>query len=133
LENLEVRYDPRDISRVYVRDPSDDSFRVATRRDGVTASLTLWEHLRDRRQRRAGQARTATEKIAISREIDAIVNAARTTRTRAPRSSKAEFRDVVRAAHAAEAPKPYQIMEPTEAPAAPHPARAKRFLPIEDW
>lgn len=133
LEKLEVRYDPRDISRIYVRDPSDNSFRVAMRRDGVTASLTLWEHLRDRREKRAGQARTATEKIAISREIDSIVNAARATKTRAPRSSKAEFRDVVRAAQAAEAPKPYQAMEPADVPIAPHPARAKRLLPIEDW
>ena len=92
LEKLEVRYDPRDISRIYVRDPGDNSFRVATRRDGVTASLTLWEHLRDRREKRAAQARTATEKIAISREIDAIVTAARATKTRMPRSSGAEFR-----------------------------------------
>lgn len=133
LEKLEVRYDPRDISRIYVRDPADDSFRVATRRDGVTASLTLWEHLRDRREKRAAQARTAAEKIAISREIGAIVTAARAAKTRTPRSSKTEFRDAVRAAQAAEAPKPYQTMEPTEAPPAPHPARAKRLLPTESW
>jgi hypothetical protein len=43
------------------------------------------------------------------------------------------LRDVVRAAQAAEAPKPHQAMESADAPAAPHPARAKRFLPIEDW
>ena len=133
LDKLEVRYDPRDISRIYVRDPCDNHFRVATRRDGATAPFTLWEHQRDRREKRAGQARTAIEKIAISREIDTIVHAARKTKTRTPRSAKAELRDAVRAAHAAEAPKPYQTMEPAEAPAAPHPARDKRFLPIEDW
>jgi len=76
IGKLEIRYDPRDISRIYVRDPGDLSFRVAMRRDGVTTSLTLWEHLRDRREQRAAQARTATEKIAISREIGEIVTAA---------------------------------------------------------
>ena len=36
LGRLEIRYDPRDISRVYVRDPSDGQFRVTPRRDGNT-------------------------------------------------------------------------------------------------
>jgi putative transposase len=133
IGKLEIRYDPRDISRIYVRDPRDGAFRVATRRDGVTTPLTLWEHLRDRREQRAAQARTATKKIAISREIGEIVTAARTTKTRITCSSKAEFRDAVRAVQAAEAPKPYQAMKPADAPPEPHPMRAKRLLPIESW
>ena len=133
LGKLEIRYDPRDISRIYVRDPADAKFRVAMRRDGVTTSLTLWEHLRDRREKRAAQARRATEKIALSREIGAIVAEARATKPRMPRSSKAELRDELRAAQAAEAPKPFQTMEPIGAPPEPHPARAKRLLPIESW
>lgn len=133
LGKLEIRYDPRDTSCIYVRDPTDAKFRVATRRDGVTTSLTLWEHLRNRREKRAAQARTATEKIALSREIGAIVAAARATRPLTPRSSKAELRDTVRAAQAAEAPKPFQTTEPIGAPPEPHPTRAKRLLPVESW
>ncbi len=133
LGSLEIRYDPRDISRIYVRDPSDGQFRVAKRRDGATTSLTLWEHRRARREKRATRARTATEKIAISREIGAIVAAARAMKAQTPRSTKTEARDAVRAAQAAEASKPYQTMEPNGAPPEPHPGRAKRLLPIESW
>ena len=77
-------------------------------------------------------SRTTSEKIAITREIAAIVTAARATKTRARRSSKAEVRDKVRSTKAADAPKPHQLMKPVEPP-APHPARAKRLLPIESW
>ena len=77
IGTLEIRYDPRDISRIYVRDPGDSAFRVATHRDGVTTPLTLWEHRRDRREQRAAASRTTSEKIAITREIAAIVTAAR--------------------------------------------------------
>jgi putative transposase len=133
IGTLEIRYDPRDISRIYVRDPGDSAFRVATRRDGVTTPLTLWEHRRDRREQRAAASRTTTEKIAITREIAAIVTAARATKTRARRPSKAELRDKVRSTKAADAPKPHQIMEPAVEPPAPHPARARRLLPIENW
>ncbi|MGO9390245.1 Mu transposase C-terminal domain-containing protein [Rhodoblastus sp.] len=133
IGKLEIRYDPRDIGRIYLRDPGDAVFRVATRRDGVTSSVTLWEHLRDRRERRAAQARTATEKVAIAREIGEIVGTARTSRTHTARASKAERRDALRAAKAAEAPKPHQTMEPAVEAPAPHPARAKRLLPVENW
>jgi putative transposase len=133
IGKVDIRYDPRDISRIYIWDPGDSVFRVATRRDGVTTSLTLWEHQRDRREQRATQVRTATEKIAITREIGAIVTAARTTKTRSARSSKTELRDAIRSVQAAEGPKPYQAMEPAKEPPAPHPVRAKRLLPIESW
>ena len=115
LGSLEIRYDPRDISRIYVRDPSDGQFRVTKRRDGATTSLTLWEHRRARREKRATRARTAAEKIAISREIGAIVAAARAMKAQTPRSTKTEARDAVRATQAAEALKPYQTMEPSGA------------------
>lgn len=133
IDKLEIRYDLRDISRIYVCDPGDKTFSVATRRDGVTTPLTLLEHLRDRREQRAAQGRSPTEKVAISREIGAIVATARTARTRAPRTSKGELRDAVRAAKAARAPKPFQSLEPADEPPPPHPARSKKLLPIESW
>jgi putative transposase len=49
------------------------------------------------------------------------------------RSSKTDLRDAVRSAKAAEAPKPHQTMEPTDAPPEPHPVRAKRLLSIDNW
>lgn len=126
LGRLEIRYDPRDISRVYVRDPSDGQFRVTP--------LTLWEHRRARSERRSMRARTGTEKVGVSREIAAIVAAARARKAQTPRASKGEARDLVRATRAAEAVKPYEAMEAAAAPAAePHPPRVKRLLPIEDW
>jgi putative transposase len=42
LGSLDVRYDPRDISRIYVRDPSDGQFRVGDaprRRDGLADTM----------------------------------------------------------------------------------------------
>lgn len=42
LGKLEVRYDPRDISHIYVRDPETRSFRSIERRDGCLEPMTLW-------------------------------------------------------------------------------------------
>ena len=52
LGKLEVRYDPRDISHIYIRDPDTRQFRPVERRDGNLASLTLWEHEAERTLRR---------------------------------------------------------------------------------
>lgn len=125
LGKLDVRYDPRDISRVYVRDPDTREFRAVERRDGMLVPMTLWEHKADRFHRRAAGARTAVEQVAISRSIKKIAGG------RKP--SKADLRNTVRRTHAAEAAKPYDAMrEPTPAPPE-HPARQKRRLPVEDW
>ena len=67
------------------------------------------------------RARTGTEKVGVSREIAAIVAAARATKAQRPRASKGEARDLVRATRAAEAVRPYEAMEAAAAPAAePH-------------
>ena len=41
LGKIEVRYDPRDLSRIYVRHPRTNAFEVVGRRDGQTAPVTL--------------------------------------------------------------------------------------------
>jgi len=134
LGRLDIRYDPRDVSRIYVRDPSDGQFRATPRRDGDAAVLTLWEHRRARSDKRVLRARTAAEKVGVAREIAAIVAAARATKAQTARSSKGEARVAVRATRAAEAVKPYEAMEATATPPAePHPPRVKRLLPIENW
>ncbi|MGO4656530.1 Mu transposase C-terminal domain-containing protein [Ensifer sp. 2YAB10] len=125
LGKLEVRYDPRDISHVYVRDPETRQFRPVERRDGQLTSLTLWEHEAERAGQRAANHRSSNEKVAIRREIAAIVEAAK--------PSKRQLRDAVRRAHATAAAKPYQAMRPPVSDPAQHPVRQKRRLPVEDW
>ncbi len=117
LDKLEVRYDPRDISHIYVRDPETREFRPVERRDGLLAPITLWEHEADRVQRRATNARTDVEKVTLRRRIAEIAGS--------QKLSKVELRNAVRRAHAAEAAKPHDAMcPPTPAP-TDHPVRRK--------
>ncbi len=125
LVKLEVRYDPRDISHVYIRDPDTRQFRPVERRDGQLTSLTLWEFEAERARRRAANHRSSTEKVALRREIAAIVEAAK--------PSKRQLRDAVRGAHAAAAEKPYETMRVQASGPSEHPSRQKRRLPVEDW
>lgn len=125
LGKLEVRYDPRDISHVYVCDPETRQFRPVERRDGQLTSLTLWEHEAERAQARATNRRSSVEKVAFRREITAIAAAAKPTKRR--------LRDAVRSAHATAAEKPYEAMRPRAPDPAKHPGREKRRLPVEDW
>ncbi len=124
LGKLEVRYDPRDISHVYVRDPETRLFRPVARRDGHVAPLTLWEHEGRRVHQRAMNQRSSVEKVAFRREIAAIAEAAK--------PSKRRLRDAVRSAHAAAA-KPRAVTKAQATAAAEHPIRQKNRLPIEDW
>ena len=133
LDPLDVRWDPRDISHIYVRNPEDGNFRPVERRDGTKDSITLWQHQRDRRNKRAENTRTPIEKMAIPREIDEIVSAARKNKPKLTKMRKSEARALVRARHAAKAPKPYQSMKAPEQPTAPHPSRPKRVLPLDEW
>lgn len=125
LGKLEVRYDPRDISHIYIRDPETREFRSVERRDGMLAPITLWEHDADRMHRRATNARSNVEKVTLRRRIAEIANG--------PKASKTDLRNAVRRTHAAEAPKPYDAMRPATPAPAEHPVRYKRRLPVEDW
>lgn len=125
LGKLEVRYDPRDISHIYVRDPETRQFRPVERRDHQRTPLTLWEHEAERAGRRAINQRSNAEKVAFRREIAAIAETAK--------SSKRRLRDTVRKAHAAAAEKPYAVMQTPAPPPAEHSPRQKSRLPVEDW
>ena len=126
LGRLEVRYDPRDLSHIYIRDPETSDFRSVGRRDGRLDPITLWEHEDDRAHRRAENARSDTEKVKFQRRIAEIVGGSK--------PSKAKLRDAVRRIHSAEAGKPYEAMRPP-APEVPveRPIRQKRLLPVEEW
>lgn len=125
LGKLELRYDPRDISHVYARDPETREFRSVERRDGMLAPMTLWEHEAIRLSRRTANARTDVEKVMLRRQIAEIADG--------PKPSKAELRNAARKSHAADAPKPYDAMRPATPVPADHPVRPKRRLPVEDW
>ena len=125
IGKLEVRYDPRDISHVYVRDPHTGALLPVARRDGVAAPVTLWEHTNHRGDQRAAHARTEVEKVAIRRQIATIAESAR--------QNKAVVHQAARAAHAAATQKPYQAMTPPSSAPPQHPLRQKRRLPVEEW
>lgn len=125
LGKLELRYDPRDISHIYARDPETREFRSVERRDGMLAPMTLWEHEADRLQRRTANTRTNVEKVTLRRQIAEIAGG--------PKPSKAELRNAVRKSHATDAPKPYDAMRQATPAPAHHPVRPKRHLPVEDW
>ncbi|MER8428351.1 transposase family protein [Mesorhizobium sp. M1403] len=125
LGRLEMRYDPRDITHIYIRDPDTREFRPVARRDGLTTPITLWEHEGDRVCRRAANARSDVEKVTLRRRIAEIAGR--------QKLSKADVRNAVRRAHAAEAPKPYEAMRPATPAPAEHPVRQKRRLAVEDW
>ncbi|MDC9813084.1 Mu transposase C-terminal domain-containing protein [Rhizobium sp. MC62] len=125
LQKLEVRYDPRDISHIYVRDPETRQFRPVERRDGQLTPVTLWEQEAERTCRRTTNQRSNVEKVAVRREIAAIAETAK--------PSKRQLRDSVRKAHAAAAEKPYAVMQPPAPLPAEHPPRRKSRLPVEDW
>ena len=125
LGKLEVRYDPRDISHIYVCDPETRQFRPVERRDHQRTPLTLWEHEAERAGRRAINQRSNAEKVAFRREIAAIAETAK--------SSKRRLRDTVRKAHAAAAEKPYAVMQTPAPPPTEHSPRQKSRLLVEDW
>jgi putative transposase len=126
LGKLEIRYDPRDISHIYVRDPETRLFRPVGRRDSRVESLTLWEHDAERTRRRTTNQRSSLDKVALRREISAIAASAKV--------SKRELRDAVRSAHAAAVQKPHALLAPADTPDhQAHPVRQKNRLPIEDW
>ena len=77
LPPLDLCYDPRDISRIYIADPDTRIWRPVRRRDGVTMPITLWQHEADRGRTRESQQRPAQEKTLLRREIAATVAGAK--------------------------------------------------------
>lgn len=129
LGKLDFRYDPRDISRVYLHHPYTKEFVPIGRRDGSTDQVTLWDHAASRREQRRRTATTEQAKGRFQRQIWQIGDAAHARNIAA---KKTEVRNKVRASRAAAAAKPYETMEPkpAEPPTVP---RDKTRLPTEEW
>ena len=135
LGKIEVRYDPRDLSHIYLRHPRTNAFQVVGRRDGRTAPVTLWDHERERALLRGAAGQTSEARVALRREIRRIAGDAEKPKEGAHQGSpaKAELRDAVRAIHAQGAAKPYQAMTPAPTPAAEAVPRVRRPLSVEEW
>jgi putative transposase len=127
LEPLDLCYDPRDISHVYVKDPDTQAWRPVRRRDGLAEPITLWQHQADRQRRREIQRRPVQEASAIRREIAATAAAAKTPKSR--------LKEMTRARHATEANKPYADFAAPSVPTQEKldPDRPRRVFPVEDW
>jgi putative transposase len=127
LAPLNLCYDPRDISRIYIADPDTRVWRPVRRRDGVARPITLWQHEADRTRQRESQQRPVQDKTLLRREIAATVAGAK--------SAKAQLREMTRARHAAGATKPYQAAGAVSEANNPGPApdRPRRVFPIEIW
>ena len=127
LAPLDLCYDPRDISRIYIADPDTRVWRPVGRRDGMTMSITLWKHEADRARQRESQQRSAEDKTMLRSEIAATVAGAK--------SAKAQLREMTRARHAAGATKPYQDAETVSGTAnpGPEPDRPRRAFPVKTW
>lgn len=127
LAPLDLCYDPRDISRIYIADPDTRVWLPVGRRDGVTMPLTLWQHEADRAGKRESQQRPVQDKTILRREIAATVAGAKST--------KAQLREMARARHAADTPKPFhsagRVSEATNP--GPAPDRPRRVFPVETW
>lgn len=95
---LEVRYDPRDLSRIYVRRPQGQ-FVEAAFRDLGRAPICLWEHRRAVGRLRA-QGRAELNEALIFETIEA----QRAVEDAARRSAKEARRQIVRRPHATARP-----------------------------
>lgn len=127
LPPLDLCYDPRDISRIYIADPDTRVWRPVGRRDGITMSITLWQHEADRARQRESLQRPVQDKTILRREIAATVAGAKST--------KAHLREMTRTRHAAGATKPFQDARTVSEAAnpGPEPDRPRRVFPVETW
>lgn len=124
---LELCYDPRNISRIYIKDPDTKVWRPVARRDGLEAPITLWQHREERRRLRERGRRDPVERVSIRREIAETAKKAK--------ADKKRLRELTRARHAVAASKPHEIpsTESKPSPEGPAPNRSRRIFPIEDW
>lgn len=133
LGKLEMRYDPRDLSHIYLRHPRSLAFLPLGRRDGRLTPLTLWEHERDRAMRRALAGGGPQTRVELRRVIRAIgAQARRPAAGSTGASMKSARRAAARSALAAAAAKPRQLA-PEVSAAAEHSVRERRLLPVEEW
>jgi len=125
LDQFIIRRDPRDISRVWVLDPSSKQYIELPYRSISNPSVTLWEHRKAvERLREIGRAEI--DEAAIFRMIDkmrAIVDTAE-------KDSKRVRREKARRSHLSQKVECNKLAPPQIRHKR---AKAKRFDEIEEW
>ena len=119
-DELTVKYDPRDLSRVFVRVGAD--YCEARPANLTRPAVALWEHHAALRSLRAAGRRAVDEDLIFS-----TILAQRALVDAAVRATKATRR--------AQARRPQPIAPALEAPPAPapDPPRALPYFPVEEW
>jgi putative transposase len=129
---LLIRRDPRDLSRVFVLDPLDDSYLEVPTRDLSRPAISLWEHRLARRRLRA-RHRGEVDEAALFAAVEEM-RAAERAATRLTRSTR---RDRARRNPTQKAPAPPLVtpaIAPAESAVLPQESEAPRpFDDIEQW
>ncbi|PZU13588.1 MAG: transposase [Citromicrobium sp.] len=127
---LILRRDPRDLSRIYVLDPLDNSWLEVPYRTLSRPSITLWEHRAARRRAQEHSAATVDEDAIFSafEEMQQIErNAARLSRSARRRRSRPELDRQVPSASE------WQAADPARLPQDPLNGPPQPFTDIEEW
>ena len=122
-----IRRDPRDVSRVYVRDPASGHYLEVPYRTLSRPSLTLWEHRQVvKRLRERGLERV--DEAAIFRAVEEMRQ--RTHEAAATTRAARRMAERLRQAQAAGPPRAPASLPP---PLATRQGEAKPFEDIEPW
>lgn len=129
-ERMIVRYDPRDLSRVYLLGP-DGHYYDLTYRDLRRPPISLWEHRLALRRLR-DEAYLSVNEDTIFEAIETMRRIAHTaaTDTKALRRQRERRRRWTQAPVPGEPVPPVQIPDTQQAPLAPH---ERLFTNIEEW
>lgn len=122
-----IRRDPRDLSRIHVLDPTDNSYLEVPYRDRSRPPITLWEHkLAVRRLREQRRAAVDEPSLFAAVEEMRVIEASAKTSTRAARRNQARRASLRVVEDATIRPAP----EPSSAPIPPGPVAP---FDVEEW
>jgi putative transposase len=131
-EKMIIRYDPRDLSRIYLLGPDAQYYDIAYR-DLRRPPISLWEH-RLALKRLRGERHSHIDEAAIFRTIDAmreIVDQATTTSKTARRQRERRFR-LIPGGRVDPAPTP-DYEPPVTVKEGPIRQPHEDMLPVEEW
>jgi putative transposase len=132
LEPFLIRRDPRDISRIFVLDPTRDAYVEIPYRMLNRPAMTLWEH-RESVRRLKQEGRAKVDEAAIFRTLEQMREMTQTAqaRTKAARRRQARIEHALSATGFPGTPSPQSPSEPREVDASPF--AAIPFDDIEEW
>jgi len=123
-DKVTVKYDPRDLSRVFVR--VDDGYVEARPADVTRPAIALWEHRAAVAELREGGRRAVDEELIFS-----TILAQRALVDAAGAATKAARRQVARRAHLA--PPAMIDVTPAARESGSEPPRPLPYFEVEEW